>query len=48
LPYPKPEPAQVIRYSYLWHSDFKEYLRRPVGLDELDLARDESLGREVL
>ncbi len=26
--------------------DFKEYLRRPVGLDELDMARDESIGRE--
>jgi antitoxin Phd len=27
--------------------DFKEYLRRPVGLDELDLSRDQSPGRDV-
>jgi len=27
--------------------DFKEYLRRPVGLEELDLSRDQSLGRDV-
>jgi prevent-host-death family protein len=27
--------------------DFKEYLRRPVGLDELDLSRDQGLGRDV-
>jgi prevent-host-death family protein len=26
---------------------FKEYLRHPAGLDELDLSRDQSLGRDV-
>jgi antitoxin Phd len=27
--------------------DFKEYLKRCVGLDELDLSRDQSPGRDV-
>jgi antitoxin Phd len=27
--------------------DFKEYLMRPVGLNELDLSRDHSPGRDV-
>jgi antitoxin Phd len=27
--------------------DFKEYLTRRVGLDELDLSRDQSPGRDV-
>jgi prevent-host-death family protein len=27
--------------------DFKEYLSRQVGLDQLDLSRDQSLGRDV-
>jgi antitoxin Phd len=27
--------------------DFKEYLRCPAGLDELDLSRNQSLGRDV-
>lgn len=27
--------------------DFKEYLLRAVGLDELDLTRDQSPGRDV-
>jgi antitoxin Phd len=27
--------------------DFKEYLMLPMGLDELDLSRDQSPGRDV-
>ena len=27
--------------------DFREYLMRPMGLDELDLSRDQSPGRDV-
>lgn len=23
MPYPKPQPSQVIRYSYLWHSEYQ-------------------------
>lgn len=28
--------------------DFREYLMRPMGLDELDLSRDQSPGRDVI
>jgi len=41
----KPEHLQAAYHRA--RPDFKEYLRRPVELDELDLARDQSLGRDV-